>query len=162
MPRRITSILSFHFFPFFLFFPFFTMTSLSEENLILRQGLQIFASEMEQIRAENARLEAHNVANLQAECARLRAERNTAIRALRAKTPTVVPRYILENHVAAEKAKRTDCPILMVPLSECDSVTVSTACGHIFDTDAFKTWSKDHRECAVCRTIVGDTATFRR
>ncbi len=143
------------------------MTSLSEENLILRQGLQIFASEMEQIRAENARLEAeaavaHNVANLQAECARLRAERNTAIRALRAKTPTVVPRYILENHVAAEKAKRTDCPILMVPLSECDSVTVSTVCGHIFDTDAFKTWSKDHRECAVCRTIVGDTATFRR
>ena len=132
------------------------MTSLSEENNLLRRGLEIFASELEQIRSEKARLESHSVliAHLRKECARLRTERN----ALR--SAAVIPKFILENHVAAEKAKGAECPMLMVPLSECRSVTVSTVCGHIFDTEAFKTWNRDHRECAVCRTQIGDTAVF--
>ena len=156
--RRITelSFLSF----LFLSFLSFKMTSLSEENTLLRRGLEIFASELEQVRSENARLEAervlsHELTHLRAECARLRKERNAARH-----KPAVasIPRFILENHVSAEKAKRTECPMLMVPLSECRSVTVSTVCGHIFDTEAFKTWNRDH--CAVCRTQIGETAVF--
>jgi hypothetical protein len=128
------------------------MASLTAENTLLRSGLEIFADELEALRLE---------------CARLRSERDTYAarvaaneRAYHRATTTITPvaRFVFENHVNAEKAKGTDCPILLSPLSECASVTVSTTCGHVFDTTAFKMWNKSH--CPVCRASVSATHTF--
>ena len=75
-------------------------------------------------------------------------------------TMTIPARFIYENHVTAEKAKGTECPILMSPLQTCPSVTVSTTCGHIFDTGAFATWNNTHKKCPVCRVPVESTYIF--
>ena len=135
------------------------MTSLSEENIVLRSGLEIFAAELETLRVECARLRAERDAhqrNSQEAISRMwKAQQKTA-----STSATAPPRFVFENHVVAEKTKGTDCPILMSPLSDCGSVTVSTTCGHIFDTAAFKVWNKDHKECPVCRVCVGSTHVF--
>ena len=73
------------------------------------------------------------------------------------RTMTIPARFIYENHVTAEKTKGTKCPILMSPLQTCTSVTVSTTCGHIFDTGAFATWNNTHKKCPVCRVPVEST-----
>ena len=130
----------------------FQMTSLTEENTILRSGLQIFADELEAMRTECTRLRLER----DTYAARVAANERAAHRTIT--TTVTTARFAFENHVNAEKAKGMDCPILLSPLSDCASVTVSTTCGHAFDTTAFKMWNKGH--CPVCRAPVSVTHTF--
>lgn len=156
--------------------------SLSEENTLLRQELQHVATEMDILRATHAILRseyarehvlADELVRTRILCTQLRADqRNMARQAITdmylgatritaALSATVTPaRHIFENHIAAEKAKGTECAILLTPLKDSASVTVSTTCGHIFDTAAFTTWHTMHTECAVCRTPVTSTYVF--
>lgn len=162
--------------------------SLEEENTLLRHELRRAEIELETLRATHAILRseyarehvlAEELIHLRAQCAQLRAELRGVARqaitdmylevteALRAaeaegeeEEDAVPARHIFENHVATEKAKGSECAILLAPLKDSASVTVSTTCGHIFDTAAFMTWNTTNTECPVCRTPVTSTYIF--
>ena len=164
--------------------------SLEEENTLLRHELRRAKIELETLRAKHAILRseyarehvlAEELIYLRAQCAQLRAELRGVARqaiadmylevteALRvveeegdaeAEAETIPARRIFENHVLTEKAKGTECPILLCPLHECASVTVSTTCGHIFDAESFISWNKTHMDCPVCRVPVESTCTI--
>lgn len=139
------------------------------------------------LRSEYARehVLAEELIHLRAQCAQLRAELRgvarqaianmylevtEALRAVEAEAEAeeeeeeeeeaIPARHIFENHVATEKAKGSECAILLTPLKDSASVTVSTTCGHIFDTAAFMTWNTTNTECPVCRTPVTSTYIF--
>jgi hypothetical protein len=164
--------------------------SLEEENTLLRHELRRVEIELETLRATHAILRseyarehvlAEELIHLRAQYAQVRAELRSVARqsiasmylevteALRAveveaereeEEEAAPARHIFENHVAAEKAKGSECAILLTPLKDSASVTVSTTCGHIFDTAAFTTWNTTNTECPVCRTPVTSTYIF--
>jgi hypothetical protein len=162
--------------------------SLAEENELLHRELEHVVIELETLRATHAILRseyarehvlAEELAYLRAQCAQLRADRDTQrsisrqaitdmylgattriTTALSAAAEVTPARHIFENHITAEKTKGTECSILLTPLRDSASVTVSTTCGHIFDTIAFTTWNATHTECPVCRTPITLTYIF--
>ena len=71
--------------------------------------------------------------------------------------PEPKPKPELPKHVQIilkEEAIRTkkDCPITMNPITlENSSVTL---CGHIFTTEALRTWLETNTNCPECRTVI--------
>lgn len=68
------------------------------------------------------------------------------------------PFFVYENHVNAEIAKGTECPITMVPLASCAYVNVSMNCGHIYETGAIQSWThvtgRTSSSCPTCRAPI--------
>jgi len=71
-----------------------------------------------------------------------------------------IPRIVYENHVSAEKAKDSKCPITMNDLKDCNSLTLIKDCFHIFDKDALVAWCNTHNVCPTCRKPIHTTMEF--
>lgn len=65
-----------------------------------------------------------------------------------------IPLFVYENHVSAEQAKGTQCPITMTDLKDCEAITLIKDCFHIFDKNALAQWFTTHDECPTCRTKI--------
>ena len=81
-------------------------------------------------------------------------------------TAPTIPDFILENHLAHEVQKGTECPITFEPLSSLAEVAMSRDCGHFFEQAALKAWGKAQREtgaaivCPVCRKALSEVVTM--
>jgi hypothetical protein len=79
--------------------------------------------------------------------------------------PTI-PAFILENHLAHEVQKGTECPITLEPLSSLAEVAMSPECGHFFDQEALKAWGNVQHSagaeivCPVCRKQLQNVVTM--
>jgi len=79
--------------------------------------------------------------------------------------PTI-PTFILENHLAHEVQKGTECPITFEPLSSFAEVAMSRDCGHFFEQTALKAWGKVQQSagteivCPVCRKALNQVVTM--
>ena len=49
------------------------------------------------------------------------------------------------------RPNNTNCPILLEPFNETDTVTVIRYCNHIFNSNALNTWFRTNCRCPVCR-----------
>jgi len=149
------------------------LETLRAKHAILRSEYareHVLAEELIHLRAQYAQLRAElrgvarqSIASMYlevTEALRAAEEERDAEAETEAETETIPARRIFENHVATEKAKGTECPILLCPLHECASVTVSSTCGHIFDAESFLLWNKTHMDCPVCRVPVESTCTI--
>jgi hypothetical protein len=65
-----------------------------------------------------------------------------------------IPLFVYENHVSAEQAKGTQCPITMTELRDCNAITLIKDCFHIFDKTALAQWFTTHDDCPTCRTKI--------
>ena len=65
-----------------------------------------------------------------------------------------IPLFVYENHVSAEQAKGTQCPITMTDLKDCEAISLIKDCFHIFDKNALAQWFTTHDECPTCRTKI--------
>ncbi len=82
--------------------------------------------------------------------------------------PTIpsIPDFILENHLAHEVQKGTECPITFEPLSSLAEVAMSRDCGHFFEQVALKAWGKVQINagapivCPVCRKQLSEVVTM--
>ena len=77
-----------------------------------------------------------------------------------------IPDFILENHLAHEVQKGTECPITFEPLSSLAEVAMSRDCGHFFEQAALKAWGKVQQNdgapivCPVCRKQLSEVVTM--
>ena len=77
-----------------------------------------------------------------------------------------IPDFILENHLAHEVQKGTECPITFEPLSSLAEVAMSRDCGHLFEPEALKSWGKVQQNegapivCPVCRKQLSEVVTM--
>jgi len=80
--------------------------------------------------------------------------------------PTTIPAFILENHLAHEVQKGTECPITFEPLIGLAEVAMSPECGHFFEPKALKAWGTTQQSagaqivCPVCRTQLRNVVTM--
>ena len=78
----------------------------------------------------------------------------------------IIPDFILENHLAHEVQKGTECPITFEPLSSLAEVAMSRDCGHFFEQTALKAWGKVQQNegapivCPVCRKQLSEVVTM--
>jgi hypothetical protein len=76
------------------------------------------------------------------------------------------PDFILENHLAHEVQKGTECPITFEALSSLAEVAMSRDCGHFFEPEALKAWGKVQQNegkpivCPVCRKQFSEVVTM--
>ena len=81
-------------------------------------------------------------------------------------TAPTIPDFILENHLAHEVQKGTECPITFEPLSSLAEVAMSRDCGHFFEQAALKAWGKVQQNegksiaCPVCRKALSEVVTM--
>jgi hypothetical protein len=77
-----------------------------------------------------------------------------------------IPDFILENHLAHEVQKGTECPITFEPLSSLAEVAMSRDCGHFFEQAALKAWGKVQQNegtsiaCPVCRKALSEVVVM--
>jgi len=77
-----------------------------------------------------------------------------------------IPDFILENHLAHEVQKGTECPITFERLSSLAEVAMSRDCGHLFEPEALKAWGKVQQNegkqivCPVCRKALSEVITM--
>lgn len=77
-----------------------------------------------------------------------------------------IPDFILENHLAHEVQKGTECPITFEPLSSLAEVAMSRDCGHFFEQVALKAWGTAQQNtgqvivCPVCRKQLSEVVTM--
>ena len=77
-----------------------------------------------------------------------------------------IPDFILENHLAHEVHKGTECPITFEALSSLAEVAMSRDCGHFFEPEALKAWGKVQQNegkpivCPVCRKQFSEVVTM--
>jgi hypothetical protein len=68
------------------------------------------------------------------------------------------PFFVYENHVKAEIAKGSECPITMTSLALCKVVNVSMNCGHIYENKAIVAWTNvtgaENAKCPSCRSSI--------
>jgi hypothetical protein len=80
--------------------------------------------------------------------------------------PPTIPAFILENHLAHEVQKGTECPITFEPLISLAEVAMSPDCGHFFEQEALKAWGKVQQSagteivCPVCRKALNQVVTM--
>ena len=81
-------------------------------------------------------------------------------------TLDAIPDFILENHLAHEVHKGTECPITFEALSSLAEVAMSRDCGHLFEPEALKSWGKVQQNegkpivCPVCRKQLSEVVTM--
>jgi hypothetical protein len=77
-----------------------------------------------------------------------------------------IPDFILENHLAHEVQKGTECSITFERLSSLAEVAMSRDCGHFFEPEALKAWGKVQQNegkpivCPVCRKALSEVVTM--
>jgi hypothetical protein len=77
-----------------------------------------------------------------------------------------IPDFILENHLAHEVQKGTECSITFESLSSLAEVAMSRDCGHFFEPEALKAWGKVQQNegklivCPVCRKALSEVVTM--
>jgi len=77
-----------------------------------------------------------------------------------------IPDFVLENHLAHEVQKGTECPITFEALSSLAEVAMSRDCGHFFEPEALKAWGKVQQNegkpivCPVCRKALSEVITM--
>jgi hypothetical protein len=77
-----------------------------------------------------------------------------------------IPDFVLENHLAREVQKSTECPITFEPLISLTEVAMSRDCGHLFEPEALKAWGKAQQNigqvivCPVCRKQLHEVITM--
>jgi len=80
--------------------------------------------------------------------------------------PPTIPTFILENHLAHEVQKGTECPITFEPLISLTEVAMSRDCGHFFEQAALKAWGNVQQSagteivCPVCRKALNQVVTM--
>ena len=85
-----------------------------------------------------------------------------------AEEPTLpsIPDFILENHLAHEVQKGTECPITFESLSSLTKVAMSRDCGHFFEQEALKAWGNVQQNmgapivCPVCRKELSEVVVM--
>ena len=77
-----------------------------------------------------------------------------------------IPDFILENHLAHEVQKGTECSITFEVLSSLAEIAMSRDCGHFFEPEALKAWGKVQQNegkqivCPVCRKALSEVITM--
>jgi hypothetical protein len=77
-----------------------------------------------------------------------------------------IPDFILENHLAHEVQKGTECSITFEVLSSLAEIAMSRDCGHFFEPEALKAWGQVQQNegkqivCPVCRKALSEVITM--
>jgi hypothetical protein len=77
-----------------------------------------------------------------------------------------IPNFILENHLAHEVQKGTECSITFEVLSSLAEIAMSRDCGHFFEPAALKAWGQVQQNegkqivCPVCRKALSEVITM--
>jgi hypothetical protein len=70
-----------------------------------------------------------------------------------ADTAPVIPKFVAEALKRDAVSKGESCPITMIPVGECSSVTM-TSCYHLFEAAALERWMTTSSTCPVCKQEV--------
>jgi hypothetical protein len=64
--------------------------------------------------------------------------------------PPPPPSFVLQPYMKMQVNKGLECPILSIPLQDCNEVTM-LSCYHMFDSESITKWLQTKPSCPTCR-----------
>lgn len=68
-----------------------------------------------------------------------------------------IPRHVIDMIIDHKKRSGDSCSISTTPFVECEHLSVTMPCCHVFDRDSLKQWLDTKNECPECRTALSNT-----
>ena len=68
-----------------------------------------------------------------------------------------IPRHVIDMIIDHKKRSGDSCSISTTPFADCEHLSVTMPCCHVFDRDSLKQWIETKNECPECRTALSHT-----